>query len=484
MKRALGALTASVVVFAAVAIPASAGTAKIVWKPCADEQPGYECGTLALPIDRSKPGGPTFELAVNRHKATDPAHRLGVLFVNPGGPGGSGVEFAGEAPQYFSPQILERFDIIGFDPRGVAGSKPVLCGEDLVNKQRAAIYPRTAAEFAKLITVEKQLRADCRARTGPIYDHMSAVDVADDMDALRGALGEAKLSYYGVSYGTLFGQMYAERYGDRVRAMVLDSTVDHSLDTHAFLTSEARAVEDSFREWVKWNQRTASSALHGQNVVKIWDGLMAKAERGELTEAGGSKVPAAKLFEEVGGMGYGPEWLSFSEWIAGLHTGKKAPAPSRAAALGEPVPEPLAASLCSDFNFAIRDFKHYQQLSAAERKNAPHVRSSMLGHAATTACLASPKAVNPQHTPKLRTANKILLLNSAHDPSTPLEWAAAIHGQNKATTALVTYEGWGHRAYPYTTCTKSSTDNYLTDLKVPAGNLHCAAQEPAGADQG
>ncbi|GAA1703634.1 alpha/beta hydrolase [Kribbella yunnanensis] len=483
MKRALGALTAGVVL-AAATVPAMAGTAKIVWKPCAGEQPGYECGTLVLPIDRSKPGGPTFELAVNRHKATDPTHRVGVLFVNPGGPGGSGVQFAGDAEQFFSPQILERFDIIGFDPRGVAGSKPVLCDQDLVEKQQAAIYPRTATEFAQLVTVEKQLRADCRARTGPMYDHMSAVDVADDMDALRGALGEAKLNYYGISYGTLFGQMYAERYADRVRAMVIDSTVDHSLGTEAFLTSEARAVEDSFHEWVKWNQRTASSPLHGQDAVKIWDGLMAKAERDALTDADGNKVTTTKLKDEAGSMGYGPDWPRFSAWVAALNIGQKAS--SRAAALGEPVAEPVAASLCSDFNFSIRDFKHYQQLTAAELRNAPHVRGSHLGHAATTACLASPKATNPQHIPMLRTPNKILMLNSAHDPSTPYEWAAAIHGQNKAGTVLLSYGGWGHGVYPYTACTRSTTDNYLTALKVPAGNLHCAAQEPAGpnSDQG
>jgi hypothetical protein len=143
----------------------------------------------------------------------------------------------------------------------------------------------------------------------------------------------------------------------------------------------------------------------------------------------------------------------------------------------------LAASLCSDFNFTIRDFKQYQSLASAERRNAPHVRGSYSGHAAITACLASPPAGNPQHTPKIKTPGKILLLNSAHDPATPHKWAAAVHRQTIASTVLLTYDGWGHGAYPYTTCTRSTTDNYLTALKLPTDNTHCPAQDPTNASK-
>lgn len=491
MKRAIGALAAGLVLVPSGAVVARSATAAvstpaIAWRQCAEEQARYECGTLALPIDRSNPGGPTFELAVNRHKATDPAHRIGVLFVNPGGPGGSGVQFAEDAAQYFSPQIIQRFDIIGFDPRGVGDSNPVVCATDLRDRQRGAIYPRTAAEFAGLVTIEKRLREDCRRRTGPLFDHMSSADVAEDMDALRSALGEPKISYYGLSYGTLFGQMYAERHGDRIRAMVLDSNLDHSLDARSFLASSARSVEDSFQEWVNWNQRTASSPLHGQNVVKIWDDLMAKADRGELIEHGDDgdhKLTSAKLTEDASGVGYGPDWLSFSERVAALHTGATVPPDGDDDAPGETVAEPLAASLCSDFNFTIRDFKQYRSLASAERRNAPLVRGSYSGHAAITACLASPPAGNPQHTPKIKTPGKILLLNSAHDPATPHQWAAAIHRQTIASTVLLTYDGWGHGAYPYATCTRSTTDNYLTALKLPTDNAHCPAQDPTNASK-
>ncbi|WP_405056766.1 alpha/beta hydrolase [Kribbella sp. NBC_01505] len=486
MKRALGVLSAGVLLAASgvvVALPADAGTARIAWKKCANEQAGFECGTLAVPIDRSKPGGPTFELAMNRHKATDPAHRVGVLFVNPGGPGGSGVQFAYDSLELFSPQIVQRFDIIGMDPRGVGDSKPVVCDAGLLAKQHAAVYPKTAVEFAKLVALEKQLRADCRQKTGPVFDHLSSADVADDMDALRGALGEAKLNYYGISYGTLFGQVYAERHGDRVRAMVIDANMDHSLDAHAFLTAEARAVEDSLKEWAKWNQRTASSPLHGQDALKIWDGLMAKADRGELIEHtpdGDQKVSPLGLTRAAGGMGYGPDWLPFTEGVKALQTGSSG-ARRMSARADDAVPEAFAASLCSDFNFPIRDFKHYQQLASAERKNAPHARGSDLGHMAVTACLGSAKAGNPQHTPKINTTGKVLVLNSLHDPATPYEWAAALHRAAKASTVLLTYEGWGHGAYEHTTCTRSNTDNYLTALKVPADNTRCAAQDPAAS---
>ncbi len=166
--------------------------------------PEVECGKLSLPIDWNEPRGEKFDLAVARRKATDPAKRVGIMLVNPGGPGGSGVNFAFGADSYFSPEVRASFDIIGFDPRGVARSRPVQCSVELLNKQ-VSPYPENDAEFTALKAYNQELANDCRARSGPIFDHADTIAVTNDMDALRHSLGERKINYCGLSYGTIMG---------------------------------------------------------------------------------------------------------------------------------------------------------------------------------------------------------------------------------------------------------------------------------------
>src|SRR5262245_813152 len=199
----------------------------ISFKPCPEDKT-VDCGTLAVPIDWKKPGSATVNVAVARLRASDPKARVGTLFINPGGPGGSGVDFALGGREVFSPDILERFDIIGIDPRGVARSQPVKCPGDLETDPPNE-FVHTAKEYGTLLAYHKKLGDGCRKLTGPLFDHVDTASVARDFDAVRAALGEKKISYYGVSYGTLIGQTYAEMFPKRIRAMVIDSNMDHSI---------------------------------------------------------------------------------------------------------------------------------------------------------------------------------------------------------------------------------------------------------------
>ncbi|GLZ31349.1 peptidase [Lentzea sp. NBRC 105346] len=479
--RALGAVLASsalVVTAGGVAFAQEeqeAAVAPIDWKPC-PEKPEVECGTLTLPIDWKNPGGEKFGLAVARRKATDQAHRVGSLVINPGGPGGSGVDFAMFADTYFSPEIAQKFDFIGFDPRGVGRSQPIKCSLDLLQKTPSE-YPKNIAEYDQYVAFNKELRADCAKQSGPIFDHASTADVVQDIDAIRRSLGEKKISYYGVSYGTIMGQQYAERYGKNIRAMVIDSNMDHSLDTRSFVLSEARTAEDSFNEWVKWNNRTPSSPLHGKDVKKIWNDLLAKADRGELTDPGsGQKITGQMLTGAVVSMAYGPAWKQFSQLVDSLAKG--APVPSVASAFGDTVPNPFPGIFCNDFNLRISSYGEYQRLTTAENLVAPHTRGSSLGHGATMGCIGFPPATNPPHPLRIRNAPKILLTNAKHDPATAYEWAVNAHRQSRDTTVFVTYDGWGHGVYDRSECTKSINDRYLVDLKLPKDGTHCAAVEP------
>ncbi|QQQ75207.1 alpha/beta fold hydrolase [Saccharothrix sp. 6-C] len=480
--RALGGVATALALAVGTTSVASAdparagGPGRIDWRPC-PEQAEVECGTLSLPIDWAKPRGERFDLAVARRKATDPAGRIGVLVVNPGGPGGSGVNFALGADGYFSPQVRQRFDIVGFDPRGVARSQAVRCSLEVLRAQPST-HPTDQREFDALAAYNRELAADCRERSGPIYDHADTGAVVRDVDALRTALGERRINYYGLSYGTLIGQQYAEEFGRHVRAMVIDSNMDHSLGTWRFNETEAATAEDSFREFVAWCDRTESCALHGRDVAAVWDDLLARADRGEVADPfdPSREVTADDIIGSAFSAFYGPDWQQLSDFLVELGAG----APAEAAFAEETARNPFPAVFCQDWAIRVKDHRQFAALVDRTRQLAPHMRGSSLGHRATAGCVGLPERVNnPQHRLDVEHAPKILMLNALHDPATGYEWAVNAHRQSRDTTVLLTYEGWGHGVYDRSDCTRGATDEYLVDLKAPRPGARCAAVEPA-----
>jgi pimeloyl-ACP methyl ester carboxylesterase len=483
MVRVFGAAIASsalVLGASQVAVAAPEGQPEykvgaIDWKPC-EEVPTVDCGFLELPVDYAKPNGEKFKLAVSRRKATDSAQRIGAMVINPGGPGGSGVDFGMYAENYFSKEISDKFDIIGFDPRGVARSQPIKCSAEVLQRQPSE-YPKTEAEFDQLVAFNKELRADCREQSGPIFDHASTREVASDIDSIRRALGEKKINYYGISYGTIMGQHYAEQYGKNIRAMIIDSNMDHSLGTWKFLETEARGANDMFDEWVKWSDRTPSSPFYGKDLRAIWKDLLAKAGRGELKDSNGRVITAENLGANVVGMGYGPSFKPFADWVASLAQG--APVSAKAFAAGETFENPFAGVFCNDYNLRVGSWNEYRALNAMENHVAPNTLGSSLGHGAMMGCVGFPKATNPQHPLKIKNAPKILLANAKHDPATVYEWAVNAHKQSRDTTVFVTYEGWGHGVYDRSECTLKISNEYLVSLKLPRNGTSCAAVEPS-----
>jgi pimeloyl-ACP methyl ester carboxylesterase len=482
ITRAFGValVSAALVVSAPMAIaqPAEIDAVQlgsIDWKPC-PEDPAVECGSLRLPIDHARPSGDKFDLAVARRKATDPARRAGILLVNPGGPGGSGVDeviFDGGV----GAEVQSRFDIIGWDPRGVARSQPVKCSLDLLS-HAPSTYPASQAEFDALARFNRDLRADCRERSGPIADHADTGATIQDMDAIRRALGEQKINYYGVSYGTLMGQQYAERYGDKIRAMVIDSNMDHSQGTWGFAATEAITAETSFTEWVKWCDRTTSCALHGKDVTKVWDGLLAKADRGEVSfpDDPTVKLTAQNIIRRAFSAFYRPAFRQLAAFVADLDAQK--PVQQRASADQE-VETVFQAAFCADWSLPVHNFAEYKALAATENAVAPHMRGGALGHTALTTCIGLPERVNnPQHRLHITNAPKILMLNSVYDPATPYTWALNAHSQARDTTVLLTYEGWGHGVYSRSDCVNGAVETYLATLKTPKPGTRCAAVEP------
>jgi pimeloyl-ACP methyl ester carboxylesterase len=433
--------------------------APIHWGQCADFPDG-ECGTLRVPLDWARPGGATIDLAVARHRATDPARRIGVLLVNPGGPGTSNAEFA--LATYFSPEVRARFDIVGFDARGTQGSEFIDCPAP--TGPTPSGEPVDKAEFDAFRAYNKQEFADCRAANTPIFDHADTSSGAKDMDAVRRALGEQKISYHGISYGTLLGQQYAEQFGAHVRSMVLDSNIDHSVDLRHFTVDRAAAADDSFLAFVRWCDRTATCVLHGQDVLAVWQQALDAADLQPLSRNW--------LRDWVFGELYGPNYDYIAQLIANTAAGE----PPVTTQFEYNYVSIRLAVVCQDFALRIKDYRQYSVLRAAELRAGPLMRGGSLGHDEAMTCMgASGPPTNPPHRLDVSHAPTILLLNSRYDPATPYEWALNIHRQAPRNTALVTYEGAGHAVYTRSACTRAAADEYLLALRIPRPGASCPA---------
>jgi pimeloyl-ACP methyl ester carboxylesterase len=459
-----------------------AGAGAISWAPC-EEDPTAECGTLTVPVDWARPGGETVELALARRRASDPAARLGSLVINPGGPGGSGVTAVLQGWMGFTDELTRRFDVVGFDPRGVARSHPIQCSLELAVQAPDPLSLKSQADFDALLAHNDRYRRDCRARTGPLFDHVDTGSVVRDLDALRAALGDDKLTYYGISYGTLIGQLYAERFPRRVRALALDSNMDHSLGTRAFLDTESWTAQDSFDEFVAWCGRTPACALHGRDVRALWKDLLARAERGELHVPGlpELKIDKLGLIAQAFTAFYGPDFKELADFLAALDAGAQTARPiltPLARAADETVND-ASQVFCQDYLLPIRDYREYAAHLRRSARIAPDMLVSAAAHPLTAACLGQPAPIpNPQHRLRVTGTPTLLLGNALHDPATGYPWAVSSALQIGREARLLTYEGWGHGIYGRGDCPTRAIDDYLISLKAPARGARCPAVPP------
>ncbi|WP_250009816.1 alpha/beta hydrolase [Actinoplanes sp. M2I2] len=462
-RTIVASVTAVLTGLALAATPPASGSDRhgpeIVWTECADDipkvpvDPKVRCGKLRLPVDWNRPRGETFELSIARRPAVDQDRRVGTLIFGPGGPGDSGVERIRRGDR-FSPEILNRFDTVSFDPRGVARSAGPACSLDLP----APVLLTSQADFDKTVTANRAAWAACRA-TSAVWDHADTLSAVRDLDALRSALGERQLTFHGSSYGTLLGQQYAERYPHRVRAIVLESVFDHSLGVRDFVRTQALAAQDGFDEFVSWCSPTRQEcALRGSDVRAVWRDVLNRADQGAYppyTAFDIAMLPIARLAR--------PDRAGLAQDIAGLAAGT---APTIK------LPPLVSSVFCADWPADVRDFRAYEALVREARAAAPDVRYGG-GLLAIRACLGWPAPVaNPPARPHVTTERPLLLLNSVHDVRTGYVWATNVARQLGRHGRLVTYEGSGHGAYGLP-CTNAVVDRYLIDLVVPPPGTRC-----------
>jgi pimeloyl-ACP methyl ester carboxylesterase len=484
------ALLTILVAAAAPAGPAAADppAAPVAWAPC-PAAPQVDCGTVTVPVDWSRPDGETIGIAVARRKATGPDATGRTLIYLPGGPGGSGVRELARMPRI--PDAWQGFDLVSLDPRGVGASHPVRCDSDAVSAPYPQ-FPADQAEFDQLVAHNRALGESCRALTGPVFDFLDSASGVRDLEAIRAALGERQVTLHGVSYGTLLGQQYAARYPHRVRAAVLDSVLDHGTPgTAAFLTAQARAVQDSWDEFTAWCGRTPSCALHGQDADALLAALFEQSERGALVDPDLGPLSPLSLGALIAARHYGPAWGELAGSLVRWRDTVTPATPATRRALpagpvpvhivpgfGEPVPLATFAVFCQDWRLPVRDFAELDGHRRAMRAAAPDARFSPLGWMTTTGCLGWPAEVrNPQRPQRIRPGTPVLILNSRHDPATPWPWAENVAHTTGAQ--LLRYDGWGHAVVAQNVpCVTGHLRRFLTTGRAAAPYTRCAAVEP------
>ncbi|HET9782241.1 MAG TPA: alpha/beta hydrolase [Candidatus Dormibacteraeota bacterium] len=449
----------------------------VAWTDCGD---GFQCGAVAVPIDYANPTHGTIRIALARKPATDPSHRIGSLLLNPGGPGGSGITFVRYSARLMA-GLNARFDLVGFDPRGVGQSAPVRCLSGPQTDAADAIDPvlDDAQERKTYLDSLKAYAKACERTSGRVLQFVDTASAAKDMDVLRAALGDTKLTYYGLSYGTFLGQMYAHLFPNHVRALALDAVFDPALTFSDRKLQTTAALEANLQAFLAYCRSVGSCQLatSGDPAEKLY-GLMDRLDRQPLT-VGHRRLTRSLALEAVLISLYSPRaWDILQSALAAADQGEGlALLEISDAVLGRHsdgsytnFQDADAAIFCAD-NVVASDVASYDdlgaQLSSLSALFGPALQYSGIG------CSYWP--VKPSRAPGPLAAigaPPILLVGGTGDPATPYASAVAVN-KELAGSVLLTRIGYGHGSYGQSECVREATDAYLIDLTLPAPNTVC-----------
>ncbi|HIW61278.1 MAG TPA: alpha/beta hydrolase [Candidatus Stackebrandtia excrementipullorum] len=483
-KRFLAGVAAGAVAVGAsfVMTPqAQAENATVDWQPCEGAEE-VQCASIEVPLDWANPDGRTIEIALAKREASNPDARLGSIVMDPGGPGGSGVETV-KAVQMLPEATAERFDIVGFDPRGVMNSTEVLCGEDVLTEYFEQRQPESRKDWFSLSVVNKALYIDCKVRSGDLIDHAHNLQTVEDIEAIRQALGEGKLNYLGYSYGSLMGQQYAEAYPENIRTMVLDGNMDHSItEPWEFARSEVAPIEETFNQFADWCETTEDCALYGQDVRAYYADLKDRARDGDLIDpATGDPIDFYDLSSLAFATGQPEVWGMVADNMVALNEGEGT---MRALAGPEEVEEMnglYSAAWCGDYGFDFDGYGDWEDIRERLSEEFPNVEWTQYADH-TIACVGSPiKNKNPQRELDIDEDTSIVMIGNRYDPATVYEWNLAAAEQSGAR--LVTYEGYGHTAYRAdgpSSCVNDAVSEYFINQVEPEEGLSCEATEQPG----
>ena len=447
----------------------------MVWSPCNSD---LQCGTLVVPLDYAHPDGPTIPIAVERHPAEDPAARIGSLVIDPGGPGVSGVDDMADELDSLTPQLLDDFDIVLFDPRGVERSDPVACGT-ATGSAPSDPAPATPSQQAATIKGLKQFAAACEKDSPNLLPYVGSVDVARDMDRLRQALGDSALTYMGQSYGTLLGLTYAALFPTHIRAMVLDSVIDPALSFDQITQGQAEGFENMLNAFFTWCAGSTACSWHpGPDPTTALQALLSAAATSPAPAGGGGGVAGVgQIYDAVLDSLYAQsEWPRLGAALAADAAGNGAPvvALSNHYNTGGSTNADDAGTAIDCLDHPVsRNLATYGALAASLAASAPIFGPLLAwGEAGCAVWPVSPtRTVGPVAAPG---SPPILVVGTTNDPATPYAWAVSVAKELKRGV-LLTHDGDDHVAYFYSACVRADVQTYLVSGQTPTPGTVCSS---------
>ncbi|WP_432050987.1 alpha/beta hydrolase [Verrucosispora sp. NA02020] len=488
-------------------------TPKLDWYECYDYA---ECATVDLPLDYDQPRGETTEIAVLRVKARDQKRKIGSLFLNPGGPGGSGTDFALFAPYYLGDEVLDRFDIVGVDPRGVGASEQIRCFTSVKDQTRAyeglnVTFPYTRAEEKAYVASSIAVGKACSSTTGkPLSGAMSTAQVARDFDVLRRAVGDKKLSYLGISYGSVLGQYYANMFPDRVRAVAIDGVLDATTWFGAGASGNLgqedrmRSAQGAYKALREILKRCKAAGVEvcplasGDPAAKfelLTKRLKAKPLVIEDPDEGDYTFTYATVIGITARYLYDPYGYEIVYLLDGLLTltdpsatnasrtqartsllQRTEKARQQARAYDFPYENGLEAFLgvdCTDANHP-KDAASWADRAARADKRDPHFGRYWSWVSAPCARDTWTVRDEDRFTGPFnrRTVNPVLVVGNYWDPATNYNGAVAT-AKLLPNSRLLSSDNWGHSAYGTSACATGAIDAYLLRLTLPKKGTVC-----------
>jgi pimeloyl-ACP methyl ester carboxylesterase len=429
------------------------------WRACGGD---FSCAELRVPVDHDSPGGATLPLALARLPAEKPRQRIGVLIVNPGGPGVSAIAYLRASWQRLGKVLHERFDLVAFDTRGTGGSAPLDCHESFERFMDQDPDPADAAAWQAAVDASRAFADECAKKYGALLPFMGTADSAQDLEWVRAALGEERISYLGFSYGTALGATYVTRYPERVRALVLDGSIDPSFDLATFAREQAVAVEAALAGY------DADAKHRGWNGVSALDEIYARAPRKSdvlYAAAEGLSSPPEGWRDLAQALGLAQ--IGDASGIAGLasrYFGRRADGSSDLSV------EAQLATLCAD-QHRLASVEAYRAALPEFAAASPHFGPANLLSHLPCAFWPAPDG-GPLGAPGARSTPPILVLANTKDPLTPAIWGERMVERFPAAKR-VDVESRAHTAFGRgSSCVDSLVRSYLVDPAPPARS-HC-----------
>ncbi len=453
---------------------ASAKTGSLDWKSC---DGSFQCASLKVPLDYDRPAGEQLTLALVRRPADNPDQRVGSLLVNPGGPGGSGIDLAEN--KQFPEDIQQRMDVVGFDPRGVGKSSPLNCHSHLQEMYDADPTPVTPAEKAAYLKVSKAYVDECARKEKAILPHLGTLNVARDMDKIREALGEKKLNYLGYSYGTSIGQMYAQLFPTRIRTMVIDGVVNTELTGLQGADEQAAGFYQALQAYLADCKADSACVLGSDPRAKV-SALVDKAEQEPIPAAQADRPATPGVVQLAIGVALYSKtsWPVLSQAVDEGLKGDASQLVNMADSYLSRKPDGsygngfdiYFAVSCLDSAWPTVPAKVFANAKATGAKD-PLVGEGLVNDYVRCALWPTP----PQPLPRLTAKGSppIVVISTTRDPATPYASGVKV-AKRLPHGVLVTNDGDGHTVYAQgKACVDDAVTRYLVEAKPPENGLEC-----------